>query len=228
MDMPAKIVQQHHSALRALSNRSWKETAKRQSRRELFGAVTMAAMAATALLSVILLMKYQGSIPVVSNTIATDRFGQVIAKDTTIARIPAQVSAHSVIYWFMTDTFSIFDSAPAMQMNAKEALSLVSSENVAQTVRAIWSNGPLKADGTWVQPVGERHIKITSVLQRGDPTTQGTEYEVDFDLQNVNAPNPPSAIQHYKADLVLASGGQQTDIDVAGLAITHFTFGVMK
>lgn len=222
------IVAEHHAMLRARSSRSWAAFTRGNARRELTFAVVLALCAATALVSVMLLIRYFGTIPVEKETTVTDRFGQVIGRTGAITRVPAETAAHSVVYRFITDSFSVYNSPNAMRENYKEALSFVSSDTVKQTMEDIWNQGPLKQNGAWVEPQAETQVVITSILQRGQPSRDGTEYDVQWTTQNVLAPSPPSARVLYDGDLILTSGGQVTDADTGGLVISHFSFGRMK
>lgn len=237
---PEAILKEHRTELRKRSRSAWADFVGRSAIRE-YAAYGIAVFCVIiALLNSDTAHKFLSAIPVVHDTREVDGYGQAVAHDTAVKRVPPDKAAGHVIDTFIPDVFNVFKSPAAMQRDYLQAQSLTDeSGNALGTIRDLWSrSSPLQQlqDGTYgfVRPVPqEMTTQVVSTLDRGPAPVVGggrmlrgniEEYEVNFVVTGEN----DRAQTLYKGDIWLSSGGAATDDTVLGQYVYHFDFSIVK
>lgn len=183
----------------------------------------------TAFVAIVLLWKYFGTITTVEKTRETDRFGQTIAVDARVYRVPADTQTHALFTTFVQDAFSVYSSRRALQRNYNEAQSFFDSRAISAKANlyGYWAKySPLKQDGSFsADQLHEVDASLVSVNSRGQ--TEGNDMEFEFEYR-LHYPDGSVPDDFWSGDIILSPGGPKTDADPWGLYITHLSLSEMK
>jgi type IV secretory pathway TrbF-like protein len=229
--MAPDILSQHQKLVRDRSRSAWLEYAGRSRMREMIAYILATLMTIIAIIS-ISLARYTASSVIVQNNVRTvDRFGQLIGQTGAVYRIPANLETHAFLSRFVTDVFTVYGSAAALQRNYAEAQAATDGRSpVGGILKDFWSQySPLRSDLTWnAARDQEQQAEITSILDRGRWSQGGEEFEVDWTVSPVLGDGHLGGATLYKGDIALIGGAQHTDANPWGLLATHFSWSTLR